>query len=142
MRSSVLLRVTQLSKAFAAPVLKSIDFNVVAGEVVALTGENGAGKSTLSKIIAGIATADSGSMELEGEPYSPSTRAQAEKLGVRMVLQELGLIGPLTVAENLDLSSLPSQAGFIKHGALASAARRHLDRVGLMDADPSQPVSE
>jgi ribose transport system ATP-binding protein len=142
MTTGSLLRVTGLSKAFAAPVLKEIEVTVAAGEVVALTGENGAGKSTLSKIIAGLIAADTGSMYLDNEPYCPAARADAERLGVRMVLQELGLIGTLSVAENLQLGHMPSRGGFIRFAEMESIAREHLQRVGLSDVDPSQPVSE
>jgi ribose transport system ATP-binding protein len=142
MTTDTLLRVTGVSKAFAAPVLDRIDLAIAAGEVVALTGENGAGKSTFSKIIAGLIAADAGEMQFNGRPFAPSTRADAERLGVRMVLQELGLIGTLTVAENLQLGRMPSRAGFIRTAAMQRIASEHLERVGLRDVDPSRFVSE
>ena len=142
MPTGALLRVTDVSKAYATPVLKGIDIAIAPGEVVALTGENGAGKSTLSKIIAGLIAADAGQMHFNDEPYAPSSRAEAERLGVRMVLQELGLIGTLTVAENLQLDCIPSRAGFIRTAQMERVARGHLERVGLRDVDPSQSVSE
>jgi ribose transport system ATP-binding protein len=135
------LQLTGLTKAYAAPVLSDINLAVHAGEVLALTGENGAGKSTLSKIIAGVVNADAGSMELAGQPYAPASRSRAEACGVRMVLQELSLIGTLSVAENLQLGQIPSRAGFISHGELAQRARVQLDRVGLTNLDTAQPVS-
>jgi ribose transport system ATP-binding protein len=138
--SPPLLHVSRVSKAFAAPVLREIDFSVAAGEVVALTGENGAGKSTLSKIIAGLVAADAGTLQLNGEPYAPGNRTSAERLGVRMVLQELGLIGTLSVAENLLLGQIPSKAGFIRRAEMNRIAREQLSRVGLTAIDPSQPV--
>ncbi len=127
-------------KAFAAPVLEAIDFTVHPGEVVALTGENGAGKSTLSKIIAGLVAPDAGEMELDGERYAPLDRAAAERSGVRMVLQELGLIGTLSVAENLQLTHMPARAGFIQRARMESMARTQLERVGLSGIDPAEPV--
>jgi ribose transport system ATP-binding protein len=81
-------------------------------------------------------------MRLNGERYAPASRAAAERAGVRMVLQELGLIGTLSIAENLLLGSIPSRAGFIRRAELASIARSQLQRVGLADIDPEQPVSE
>jgi ribose transport system ATP-binding protein len=137
-----LLSVSCLSKAYAAPVLKEVNLSIAAGEVVALTGENGAGKSTLSKIIAGLVTADAGEMQVNGEAYTPSNRAAAERRGIRMVLQELSLIGTLSIAENLQLGSIPSRAGFIRHAEMNRIAREQLGRVGLGDLDPSLPVSE
>jgi ribose transport system ATP-binding protein len=139
--SAARLTVSRLSKAFAAPVLKEIELSIAPGEVVALTGENGAGKSTLSKIMAGLIAPDSGEMRLNGELYAPVSRAAAERAGVRMVLQELGLIGTLSIAENLLLGRIPSRAGFIRRGEMESLARDQLKRVGLSDIDPAQPVS-
>ena len=56
-----LLQMAAISKRFPGVVaLDSVDFDVSAGEIVALVGENGAGKSTLMKILAGIHRADSG----------------------------------------------------------------------------------
>lgn len=137
-----LLSVRQVSKSFAAPVLKGIDLTIAAGEVVALTGENGAGKSTLSKVIAGLLEPDGGEMRLEDAPYAPSNRVAAERLGVRIVLQELGLIATLSIAENLLLGAIPARAGFIRAAELERIARAQLARVGLAQIDPSQPVSE
>jgi ribose transport system ATP-binding protein len=137
-----LLRVSGLSKAYAAPVLKRVDLGVAAGEVVALTGENGAGKSTLSKIIAGLTPADAGEMLLDGHSYAPSSRTHAERVGVRMVLQELSLIGTLSIAENLHLGAMPARGGFIRRGELNTAARSQLARIGLSSLDPEMPVSE
>jgi ribose transport system ATP-binding protein len=136
-----LLHVSGLSKAYAAPVLKSIDFSMAPGEVVALTGENGAGKSTLSKIVAGLTRPDAGTLTLDGESFTPATRVQAERRGVRMVLQELNLIGPLSVAENLLLGHLPSRAGFIDFARLHRLAFDHLQLVGLSNLDPAKQVN-
>jgi len=134
-----LLRVSAVSKHYAAPVLREIDLDVHAGEVLALTGENGAGKSTLSKILCGLETATSGAMTLAGAPYAPASRRAAETLGVRMVLQELSMVPTLTVAENLFLGELPQRLGFVDRAALHRQAEQALARVGL-NLDPWTPV--
>lgn len=134
-----LLRVSAVSKHYACPVLREIDLDVRAGEVLALTGENGAGKSTLSKILCGLEKATTGSMTLGGIEYAPSSRSAAEALGVRMVLQELSMVPTLTVAENLFLGALPRRLGFVDRAALHRQARDALARVGL-NLDPATPV--
>ncbi len=134
-----LLRASALSKHYAAPVLRDVDLDVYAGEVLALTGENGAGKSTLSKILCGVETPTSGSMSLAGHLFAPASRCDAETLGVRMVLQELSMVPTLTVAENLFLGNLPRRCGWIDRGALQRQAEQALARVGL-HLDPRLPV--
>jgi ribose transport system ATP-binding protein len=130
-----------IDKAFpGVQALAQVDFDLQAGEVHALVGENGAGKSTLTRIIAGIEKADAGRMLLADRSYGPRSRTEAETYGVRMVMQELNLIGNLTVAENIFLERLPSRFGFINYQRLHRDAREVMERVGLVDVDPSTPV--
>ena len=138
----VLLRGVGLGKRYATPVLAGVDFDVRAGEVLALTGENGAGKSTLSKIVAGLVAPSEGSLELEGRPYAPASRQDAEKRGVRMVLQELSLVPTLSVAENLQLERLPRRFGFIRRDALNARAAEQMAMIGMGTIDPRRPVGE
>ena len=97
------------------------------GEVLALTGENGAGKSTLSKIIGGLEMPTLGHMHFNGQAYAPGSRSHAEKLGVRMVMQELNLLPTLTVAENLFLDNLPGRLGWISRKQLRAQLREQLE---------------
>jgi ribose transport system ATP-binding protein len=120
--------------------LRGVDFELRAGECHALVGENGAGKSTLMRLAAGLYRPDGGTMQLDGEPYAPSSRAEAERRGVRIVLQELNLIANLSVAENIFLEHLPATCGVIRYGRLHADARAALDRVGLQRLDPATPV--
>jgi ribose transport system ATP-binding protein len=136
-----LLTVAGVDKAFpGVQALSHVSFALAAGEVHALVGENGAGKSTLSRIIAGVETADTGRMQLMSRPYGPQSRVEAEACGVRMVMQELNLIGTLTVAENIFLERLPNRFGFINYARLYAAAREVMTQVGLEDIDPSAPL--
>jgi ribose transport system ATP-binding protein len=141
MAAEPLLAVAGLSKSYASPVLVDVSMDLHAGEVHGLVGENGAGKSTLSKIIAGFAAPDEGVMRLCGEPYSPSSKVEAETRGVAMVLQEPNLIGSLEVGEQLLLNGLPRRFGFINRSRLRREAREMLARVGLDDLDPGRQVA-
>jgi simple sugar transport system ATP-binding protein len=74
------------------------------GEIVGLLGENGAGKSTLMKVIRGIEPHDEGSVTYRGEEIRPGDHLRSRSLGVAMVHQELSLVGPLSVWENIALA--------------------------------------
>lgn len=142
MTAMPLLHGEGLGKTYVTPVLSDVTFDLYGGEVLALAGENGAGKSTLTKIVAGLIPATGGVMHLNGQSYQPISRRDAERQGVRMVLQELGLIPTLTVAENLMLDHLPNKAGFIRRDVLNEAAARQMANIGLDTIDPRTPVGQ
>ncbi len=138
-----LLCIDAVGKDYSATtVLDGVTLALNAGEVLALTGENGAGKSTLSKIVCGLTSATRGGMRLAGQTFAPASRREAEQQGVRMVMQELGLVPTLTVAENLLLGRLPNRAGWLQREVLHAAARTQLAKIGLESIDPATPVSQ
>ena len=136
----VVLSVSGIGKTYTQPVLAGIDLSLYRGEVLALTGENGAGKSTLSKIIGGLEVPTLGQMQFNGQAYTPGSRSQAERQGVRMVMQELNLLPTLTVAENLFLDNLPGRMGWINRKQLRKAAIEAMAQVGLEAIDPDTLV--
>jgi ribose transport system ATP-binding protein len=140
--SPSVLSLRGICKSYAGPVLSEVDLDLHAGEVHALVGENGAGKSTLCRIIAGLVRAEAGAMTLRGENYSPRGKGEAEHRGIRMVLQELNLIGTLTVAENLFLNRLPNRGGWIDYPQLHRDAAALLARVGMDQIDPDTPAGQ
>jgi D-xylose transport system ATP-binding protein len=83
--------------------LTDVDFEVHAGEVVALVGDNGAGKSTLIKAIAGIQPGDEYTASWDGEDVNLNTPQDATKLGIATVYQDLALCDNLDVVANLFL---------------------------------------
>ena len=99
------LSIRGVSKRFGAvQALHDVDFEVHAGEVVALVGDNGAGKSTLEKIIAGIHQPDEGEFYFDGEPVElDSPRDAAAELGIATVYQDLAMCDNLDAVANLFL---------------------------------------
>jgi D-xylose transport system ATP-binding protein len=99
-----LLALRGFSKSFG-PVraLHEVDFEVDAGEIVALVGDNGAGKSTLIKAIDGVQPPDSGQAYFDGEQVRISDPQTAERLGIATVFQDLALCDNLDVVANLFL---------------------------------------
>jgi D-xylose transport system ATP-binding protein len=83
--------------------LTDVDFEVGAGEVVALVGDNGAGKSTLIKAISGIQPGDTYEARWDGEPVHLNTPQDAVRLGIATVYQDLALCDNLDVVANLFL---------------------------------------
>jgi D-xylose transport system ATP-binding protein len=99
-----LLELRGVSKSFGSvQALTDVDFEVRAGEVMALVGDNGAGKSTLIKCVAGIHPMDEGEMLYEGEPVTIHGPKDAAKLGIEIVYQDLALCDNLDVVQNMYL---------------------------------------
>ncbi len=116
--------------------LDGVGFGVERGTCHALIGENGAGKSTLGKILAGVQTADSGEIRLDGRVIRPASPLAARGLGIAMVHQELAFCPNLSVAENLCLGDLPRRAGFVDRAELLARAHAMLATIGA-DLDPA-----
>ncbi len=135
-----LLSVRGVHKRYAVPVLTDVHLDLHGGEVHALMGANGAGKSTLTRILCGLTAPDEGHMTIAGTTYAPRERRDAERGGVQLVMQELNLIGTLTVAENLFLNRLPRRFGFVCTRVLQERATAALTAVGLHDIDPQTPL--
>ena len=124
-----LVEVEGVRKAFPGVLaLDDVRMSVRAGSVHALMGENGAGKSTLMSIVAGLVEPDSGRVVLRGR--------------VAMIHQEMHLMPPMTVAENVFLGREPlTRLGFIDDRALSRRTATLLAALQV-DVDPDALVSE
>ena len=104
MSDSPLLELRGISKSFGSvEALTDVDFEVRAGEVMALVGDNGAGKSTLIKCVAGTHAADAGEMFFDGEHLQIHGPKDAARLGIEVVYQDLALCDNLNVIQNMYL---------------------------------------
>ncbi|HET8785982.1 MAG TPA: ATP-binding cassette domain-containing protein [Candidatus Limnocylindrales bacterium] len=104
MSDTPLLELRGVSKSFGSvQALTDVDFEVRAGEVMALVGDNGAGKSTLIKCVAGIHPMDEGQIFFDGQQVSIHSPKDAARLGIEVVYQDLALCDNLDVVQNMYL---------------------------------------
>ena len=133
-----LVRLTKVTKEyFGVAAIRDVDFTVLPGEVHALVGENGAGKSTLSKVMVGIASPTSGTVEVDGTPVTLRSPAEALHLGLAMVFQETSLVPSMTVAQNLYLGQ---ENFFTRLRGMYIAAQQFLQSLNF-NVDPMTPVA-
>jgi D-xylose transport system ATP-binding protein len=110
--NGALLEIRGVTKRFGAvEALTDVDFEVHAGEVVALVGDNGAGKSTLIKAISGIQPGDEYQASWDGQSVHLDSPQDATKLGIATVYQDLALCDNLDVVANLFLGKEDVESG-------------------------------
>lgn len=88
-----------------AHILKGVDLEIYAGEMVCLLGGNASGKTTTLKTILGIVEPTNGSVHLDGINVNGWTTAERVKAGVSMVPENRRLFKRMTVKENLDIGA-------------------------------------
>ena len=132
METDLILKITNLSKSFGpVQALRGVDFDLRKGEIHAIAGENGAGKSTLMKVIDGILRPDSGEIILDGKPVRIASPAEAQRLGIGFVHQEIALCPDITVAENMFMAATnASGALLMDYRKLERRAAEILQRLG------------
>ena len=93
--------------------LDGADFELRAGEILAVIGDNGAGKSSLIKCLSGATIPDEGSIELDGSPIHFKSPMDARRVGIETVYQDLAVAPAMTIAENLFLGRELRRDGFL-----------------------------
>jgi D-xylose transport system ATP-binding protein len=128
-----LLECRKVSKAFGAvQALYRVDFDVRAGEVMALVGDNGAGKSTLIKGIAGIYPFDEGEVLADGKHVHIHGPRDAARLGIEVVYQDLALADNLDVVANMFLGRERTLGGVVlDESSMERSSRETLDGLAV-----------
>ncbi|MGE8326550.1 amino acid ABC transporter ATP-binding protein [Pseudomonas urmiensis] len=136
---NALIEFQGFNKYFAEQqVLKDVDLQVHAGEVVVILGPSGCGKSTLLRCLNGLEHAHSGHLRLEGqELLEPGTDWRQVRQRVGMVFQSYHLFGHMSVIDNLLLGPLKVQKR--QRGEAQAQAEALLARVGLLDKRDAFP---
>ena len=132
-----ILEARGISRSFGhVRALSNADFDIDAGEVVALIGDNGAGKSTMVKALTGNLALDSGELLFEGKPVTIATPHQASELGMEVVYQDLALAPHLNPYQNMFLGreiprkGLLGKFGFMDDKAMRVKAKAGFDELG------------
>ncbi|HEX5390642.1 MAG TPA: ATP-binding cassette domain-containing protein [Burkholderiaceae bacterium] len=120
--------------------LDGADFELRAGEILAVIGDNGAGKSSLIKALSGATIPDAGEIRLDGQLIQFRSPIDARRAGIETVYQDLAVAPAMTIAENLFLGRELRRPGFLgralgmldKHRMLEeSIARMNELKVGI-----------
>ncbi|MFC6009700.1 ABC transporter ATP-binding protein [Nocardia lasii] len=131
------LEVRGLTKAFGDFLADDdIDLIVEPGQVHAILGENGAGKSTLMNMLYGILAPTSGQILIDGNPVRFSSPSDAIAAGIGMVHQHFKLVGPFSVADNVQLGREHVTRGRLDREGARQAVLSVSQRYGLaLDPD-------
>ena len=137
-----MLTIHQLKKTFdGTPVLKGVDLTVNKGDVIAIIGQSGGGKTTLLRCMNFLETADSGTMEFDGEAFDLSkiSKRDIEKIRRKtaFVFQSYNLFRNKTALKNVMLGLTVARKMPKKQAE--EIARAALAKVGLADKADSYP---
>jgi len=135
-----MIRMAAVDKHFGdLHVLKDINLEVDAGQVVVVLGPSGSGKSTLCRTINRLEPIDSGEIEVDGRALPAEGKALAGlRADVGMVFQSFNLFAHKTILENVMLAPLK-----VRKQSKAEAeqnALRLLERVGIANQKDKYPA--
>ena len=145
---SPLLRCRGVTKRFGGlTAVDAVDFDLPAGEVVALVGDNGAGKSTLVQLISGVFPYDEGSIAVDGEAMQFRTPADARAAGIETIYQDLALCDNLSAADNIFLGReiVTRRLGVfpgVDNRTMRERAKTVLDELHIRIPDLDAPVRQ
>ncbi len=126
--STPIISLKNISKTFpGVRALDDVTIKVMRGNVHGIVGENGAGKSTLMKILSGVYTKDSGTVEFDGEIVEQTTPIQSINRGLSIIYQEFNLVNSMSVGENIFLGRFKEMHGM---KGIHAKARELLDSIG------------
>ena len=136
------LTLSGVSKTYGSiAALADVSVTFEGGKIHALVGENGAGKSTLGKVMLGVETPDAGVLKWQGEEARFSSPAQANKLGLVGISQELSLMQDRSVLDNLSIGREKCIGPFVDHRATLRQAQQVMEQYD-MTLDPRVMVGD
>jgi len=126
-----LLQLRGIHKRYGAvTVLKDVDLDLRAGEVLALIGENGAGKSTMVKLLTGVVPFEEGTILLNGQLQKFANARASQAAGILAVHQETVMFEELSVAENIFMGRHLLRGGLVDWATMNTQAQAVLTHIG------------
>ncbi len=119
--------------------LDDCDFDLHAGEIVAVIGDNGAGKSSLIKAMSGAVVPDAGTILVDGKEHRFASPNDARAMGIETVYQTLAMSPALSIADNMFMGRELRKPGWrgsvlrqLDRARMEKIARDKLSELGLM----------
>jgi putative ABC transport system ATP-binding protein len=125
------------------PILRGVDLEVRAGELVAIAGPSGSGKSTLLHVAGGLDRDYRGEVEVDGRALrdlSPRELARLRNATIGFIFQSFNLLPGLTAIENVMLPGMLGESRGEPKGAIRTRAAEALVRVGLASRATATPA--
>lgn len=125
---AIVLQAENVSKSFGiTKAVQNVSLSFEKGEIRGLIGENGSGKSTFVSLLCGILPLDNGRFILEGEELKIKNQVEANRKGISIIVQEMGTLPGITVADNIYLGNEDQFVTFgIKKTAVMNRAASQL----------------
>lgn len=128
--SEIILKAENICKSFGiTKAVNDVSMSFAKGEIHGLIGENGSGKSTFVSMLCGIHSIDSGRFILNGKELHVRNQVEANDKGVSIIVQEMGTLSGLTVADNIFLGR---EDKFVKFG-IKNTTAMNLEAAGLLE---------
>jgi ABC-type sugar transport system ATPase subunit len=141
-RGEVLLEVRGLSRRGS---LEDVSFELRAGEILGVAGMVGSGRNLLARCILGLEHHDAGEILVKGRGRPPRSFFEAMGAGFGYITDDrkaLGILGPMSVQENVTIATLPSylSLGFLDRRRENADARRQVEVLGIKATGIGQAV--
>jgi glutamate transport system ATP-binding protein len=140
MTDTLMIRMASVDKHFGElHVLRDINLEVQAGQVVVVLGPSGSGKSTLCRAINRLEPIDSGVIEIDGKRLPEEGKSLAAlRADVGMVFQSFNLFAHKTILENVTLG--PTKVRKVSKGEAEKHGLALLERVGIANQKDKYPA--
>lgn len=131
--SDVVLRVTDLRRG---ALVQGVSFELRRGEILGFAGLMGAGRTEVLEAIFGVHPADSGTIEMHGQPVTIKSPRDAIKARLGLLTEDrklTGIMGVLSVGDNMSVAALPrfSPGGWLRLGQIRSELAAQRDSLGI-----------